>query len=173
MPCDLVTDANLCGANEGSVASSTMDQIDRAILNHLQEDGRLTNVELAERVRLSPSPCLRRVRTLEAEGMIQGYRAVLDPAQLGRGFQVFVAVELIRTDHDTILAFEEAVAQVTDVIECHSMFGRPDYILRVAVNDIAAYEALVRHTLSSLPGVGQMTSQIALKAIKPGGTLPV
>lgn len=156
-----------------SVASSAMDQLDRAILSHLQEDGRLTNAELADRVRLTPSPCLRRVRALEAEGAIQGYRAVLDPTMLGRGFQVFVSVDLIHTNHDTIVAFEGAVADLTEVIECHSMFGRPDYILRVAVADIAAYEAFVRHNLSSLPGVGQMTSQIALKAIKPGGTIPV
>lgn len=150
-----------------------MDELDRAILRHLQDDGRLSNAELAERVRLTPSPCLRRVRALEHAGVIRGYRAVLDPAQLGRGFQVFVSVDLVRTDHDTIETFESSVTDVAEVIECHSMFGRPDYILRVAVADIAAYEQLVRHTLSALPGVGELTSQIALKAIKPGGTLPV
>lgn len=150
-----------------------MDQTDREILRLVQQDGRLTNAELADRVRLTPSPCLRRVRALESEGVIRGYRAVLDPAAINRAFQVFVSVDLVHTDHDTIVNFEEAVAGVTDVTECHSMFGRPDYILRVAVADIAAYEELVRHTLSSLPGVGQLTSQIALKAIKPGGTLPV
>ena len=150
-----------------------MDQVDRAILRSLQEDGRLTNAELAERVRLTPSPCLRRVRALESSGVIQGYRAVLAPKAIGRGFQVFASVDLVRTDHDTIVTFEEAVADVVEVVECHSMFGRPDYILRVAVADIAGYESLLRHTLSNLPGVGQLTSQIALKAIKAGGTLPV
>lgn len=150
-----------------------MDQTDRAILRLIQEDGRLTNSELAERVRLTPSPCLRRVKALESDGVITGYRAVLDPASIGRAFQVFVSVDLTLTDHDTIVAFEEAVSEVTDVIECHSMFGRPDYILRVAVADISAYEELVRHTLSNLPGVAQLTSQIALKALKSGGILPV
>jgi DNA-binding Lrp family transcriptional regulator len=150
-----------------------MDQVDRDILRLLQEDGRLSNVELADRVRLTPSPCLRRVRNLEESGVITGYRAVIDPAAVGRAFQVFVYIDLALPDRKTIIAFEEGVMKLVDVIECHRMFGQPDYMLRIAMADMAAYERFVQDELASLPGVGRLTSQIAMKAVKPGGPLPV
>ncbi|MGC5016584.1 Lrp/AsnC family transcriptional regulator [Streptosporangium sp. DT93] len=150
-----------------------MDGTDRAILNLLQVDGRLSNLELAERVRLTPSPCLRRVRNLEDSGVITGYRAVIDPAAVGRGFQVVAYVELEGQDAETVTAFETAVLEIDDVVECLRMFGRPDYVLRVAVPDMEAYSQLCLERLGRLPGLDKLTSQIAMKALKTGGALPL
>ena len=105
-----------------------MDDLDRDILRHLQEDGRLSNVELAERVRLSPSPCLRRVRALERSGVIRGYHADIDPASVGRGLEITVHVELTFKDRATVEAFEAGIAAFDEVVECRRMFGVPDYI---------------------------------------------
>ncbi|GII95479.1 Lrp/AsnC family transcriptional regulator [Sinosporangium siamense] len=150
-----------------------MDATDRAILRLLQVEGRMSNLELAERVRLTPSPCLRRVRNLEETGVITGYRAVVDPAAVGRGFQVIVFVELTGQDAETVRAFEEAVMDIDDVIECLRMFGRPDYVLRVAVADMEAFSKLRMEKLGRLPGLDKMTSQIAMKSFKSAGTLPL
>ena len=151
-----------------------MDKIDRAILAHLQEDGRLSNVELAERVGLSPSPCLRRVRSLEAAGVISGYRAVLDPAKVDRAFQVLVHVTMAVGDRKaTMEAFEAGVAAIDEVVECRRMFGDPDYLLWVAAADLAAYEELYMAKLVGLPGVARTVSQLTMKTIKPGGRLPL
>jgi Lrp/AsnC family leucine-responsive transcriptional regulator len=150
-----------------------VDSIDHAILAHLQADGRLANVELAERVRLSASACLRRVRNLEASGAIAGYHAVIDPKAVGRGFQVTVHTTLILRNRTTITAFEEAVAALDEVIECHRMFGDPDYLIRVAVADSEAYEQFLINTFADLPGMARMTSQFTMKTIKPGGRLPL
>ena len=156
------------------LASYAMDKLDRAILAHLQEDGRLSNVELAERVGLSPSPCLRRVRSLEAAGVITGYRVVLDPAKVGCAFQVLVHVTMATGDRKaTMEAFEAGVAAIDEVIECRRMFGDPDYLLWVAVADLAAYERLYMGKLVGLPGVARTTSQLTLKTVKPSGQLPV
>ena len=150
-----------------------MDPIDRAILSHLQEDGRLSNVELAERVRLSPSACLRRVRNLEVAGVIQGYHAVIDPAAVGRGFQITVHATLILRNRETIEAFEAAVSALDEVIECRRMYGDPDYLIRVAVSDSEAYERFLMTKFADLPGLARMTSQFTMKTIKPGGRLPL
>jgi len=150
-----------------------MDAIDRAILAALQDDGRLSNRDLAARVRLSPSPCLRRVRRLEREGAIRGYHAELDPQAIGRGFEVFVQIDMQLKDRATIEAFEARVAALDAVVECRRLFGVPDYLLRVAVADLAAYEALFMADLADLPGVARLTSQFTMKAVKPGGRLPV
>jgi Lrp/AsnC family leucine-responsive transcriptional regulator len=150
-----------------------MDAIDRAILRHLQEDGRLTNVELAQRVNLSPSPCLRRVRALEDSGAIGGYHAEIDPAAVDRAFEVVVHAELMLKDRATVEAFEERIAQMDDVVECRRMFGIPDYVIRVAVADAAAYEAFYMTQLAELPGLARVNSQFTMKAVKPGGRLPL
>jgi DNA-binding Lrp family transcriptional regulator len=149
-----------------------MDRLDRAILSHLQTDGRLTNADLAERVRLSPSACLRRVRALEKAGVIAGYHAVVDPAAIDRGFQVLVDTTLTMRNRDTIAAFEEAVVALDEVVECHRMFGDPDYVIRVAVADVEAYERFLIDTFADLPGMARMTSQFAMKTIKAAGPLP-
>jgi Lrp/AsnC family transcriptional regulator, leucine-responsive regulatory protein len=150
-----------------------MDSVDRAILSALQDDGRLANVELAERVRLSPSATLRRVRNLEASGAIAGYHADIDPAAVGRGFQITVHATLIFRNRETIETFEAAVRELDEVIECQRMFGDPDYLIRVAVADSAAYEQFLINTFADLPGLARMTSQFTMKTIKPGGRLPL
>jgi Lrp/AsnC family leucine-responsive transcriptional regulator len=150
-----------------------VDSVDRAILSHLQHDGRLTNVELAERVRLSPSACLRRVRNLEEAGVIAGYHAVIDPAAVERGFQITVHATLIMRNRETIERFEAAVVELEDVIECRRMYGDPDYLMRVAVKDAEAYEHFLINVLADLPGLARMTSQFTMKTIKPGGRLPL
>jgi DNA-binding Lrp family transcriptional regulator len=143
-----------------------VDALDRAILYHLQADGRLSNVDLAERVRLSPSPCLRRVRALERRGIIRGYHADIDPAALGRGFEVTVHVELAFKDRATVEAFEAGIAALDEVVECRRMFGVPDYVVRVAVSDQAAYEAFYINKLAELPGLARVNSQFTMKMVK-------
>jgi len=150
-----------------------MDGIDRAILRQLQSDGRLANVELAERINLSPSPCLRRVRALERSGVIRGYHAEIDPAAVDLGFEVTVHVELSMKDRATVEAFESGIAACDEVIECRRMFGVPDYVIQVAVADQAAYEAFYMNKLAELPGLARVNSQFTMKMVKRGGTLPV
>ncbi|WP_028933490.1 Lrp/AsnC family transcriptional regulator [Pseudonocardia spinosispora] len=150
-----------------------MDTLDREILDLLQTDGRLPNLELAHRVGLSASPCLRRVRRLEDERIIVGYRAVIDPRAVGRSFDVLVYIDLSPIDESTITAFESAVQDVEDIVECHRMVSKPDYLLRVAVADLAAYERSYITHLATLPAVSRITSQIAMKTVKPGGRLPI
>jgi DNA-binding Lrp family transcriptional regulator len=149
-----------------------MDRIDMAILSHLMQDGRLANTELADRVGLSPSPCLRRVRQLERSGVITGYRAVVDPAAIGRGFEVLVHVEMGLQDQATIEAFEAEISQIDEVIECRRMFGHPDYLLWVATTGLAAYERLYMAKLTNLPGVARTNSQFTMKTVKTGDGLP-
>jgi DNA-binding Lrp family transcriptional regulator len=150
-----------------------LDAIDRAILRQLQDDGRLSNVELAERVRLSPSPCLRRVRALERSGAIRGYHADIDPAALGRGFEVTVHIELTLKDRATVEAFEAGIAGFDEVLECRRMFGLPDYVVRVAVADQEAYEAFYMGKLAELPGLARVNSQFTMKMVKAGAALAV
>jgi Lrp/AsnC family transcriptional regulator, leucine-responsive regulatory protein len=150
-----------------------MDTLDRAILRHLQEDGRLTNVELAERVRLSPSPCLRRVRALERAGVIRGYHADVDPAAVGRAFEVTVHVELALKDRATVEAFEAGLVALDEVVECRRMFGVPDYVVRVLVADQAAYETFYMNKMAELPGLARVNSQFTMKLVKGGGGLAV
>ncbi|MEV6979503.1 Lrp/AsnC family transcriptional regulator [Kitasatospora sp. NPDC093806] len=143
-----------------------LDAIDREILFHLSRDGRLTNVDLARRVGLTPPPCLRRVKRLEEGGVIAGYRAVIDPVALGRGLEVLIDVEVSATDRNTFEAFEATVAAYEEVIEFRRMFGRPDYFIRVAVSDHAAYEAFLTGRLSGLPNVLRLQSHLTMKTVK-------
>src|SRR5690606_24664476 len=113
-----------------------LDAVDRAIIEHLQQDGRLSNVALAERVHLTPGPCLRRVQRLEAEGVILGYSAEVSPEALGRSFEVILEVELTMFDAGTISHFEETMAGFDEVVELYRLFGSPDYFVRVAVADL-------------------------------------
>jgi DNA-binding Lrp family transcriptional regulator len=143
-----------------------MDDVDRAILCHLEVDGRLSNVDLAARVNLSPSPCLRRVRALEGAGVIRGYHAEIDPAAVGRGFQVLVHTNMMVKDQRTIEAFEALIQELDEVVECRRMFGDPDYLIWVATADIKAYELFYMNKLTHLPGVARMSSQITMKSVK-------
>jgi DNA-binding Lrp family transcriptional regulator len=145
-----------------------VDSTDRAIIDALVADGRLTNVDLAERVSLSPSACLRRVRALEESGVIRGYRAEIDPSAVGRGFEIEVTIELTHKDRATVEAFEERIARMAPVAECRRLFGVPDYLVRVAVADAAAYEAFYMNELAELPGIGRVNSQFTMKLVKGG-----
>jgi DNA-binding Lrp family transcriptional regulator len=150
-----------------------MDAIDRDILRSLQENGRMTNLELAKAVGLSPTPTLRRVRELERTGAIRGYRAIVDPEAVERSFQVLVWVDLVQGTRETIEAFESTLLDIPDVVEAQRLFGEPDYLLRVAVRDSTEYEQLYTTRIAALPGVRKARSQIAMKTIRQGLTLPV
>ncbi|MEU4171093.1 Lrp/AsnC family transcriptional regulator [Streptomyces sp. NPDC026665] len=148
---------------------SGIDAIDREILFHLREDGRLSNVELARRVGLTPPPCLRRVKRLEEAGIISGYRAVIDPAALGRALEVLIDIGISAQDRTTVEEFESTVAAYEEVIEFRRMYGRPDYFLRVAVADHAAYEAFLTGRLMGLPAVLSIESHLTMKTIRASG----
>ncbi|ATL32090.1 Lrp/AsnC family transcriptional regulator [Streptomyces formicae] len=145
-----------------------LDALDNEILFHLRQDGRLTNVELAKRVGLTAPPCLRRVKRLEETGVIAGYHAVINTEALGRGLEVLIDVEVSANDRKTYLEFEEVVASYEEVIEVRRMFGRPDYFIRVAVADHAAYEAFLTGKLTGLPCVLRVDSHLTMKTVKPG-----
>ena len=150
-----------------------MDDIDRKILAELQQDGRLTVTELADRAQLTPAPCHRRLRELERTGVITGYRAVLDPAAVGLGFEALVSVTLDRGDADTVCAFEAALAEVLEVRHAERLFGDPDYLLRVVSPDLNDYAALRDHKLATLPGVQRITSTIVMKRIIDNRPFPL
>ena len=143
-----------------------LDDIDRAIIDHLRLDGRLSNVALAEAVHLTPGPCLRRVQRLEAEGVIQGYAAQIDPSALGRGFEVILDVELAAYDRATVDGFETRMAAFDEVVELYRLFGSPDYYVRVAVADLEAYEHFLTEEVMTHPGVSKVSSRFAMKVLK-------
>jgi len=143
-----------------------LDQINEKILRELTRDGRLSNLELAARVGLSPSACLRRVQDLERRGIIAGYRARLDPAARGLGFVAYVAVGLSQHTKSAQEAFERAMARAPQVTECHNTTGTIEYLLRVEVADIAAYKTFHTEILGALPQVNAITSYIVLASPK-------
>jgi DNA-binding Lrp family transcriptional regulator len=149
-----------------------MDAVDRKILAVLQEEGRLTLTELSERVQLSVSPCHRRLRALERDGTIQGYRAVVDPAAVGLTFEALVFVTMRQEDRDTLLGFEEAVARIPNVLQAQRLFGDPDYLLRIVTADLAAYQQLEDDVLAALPGVQRLNSTLVMKRIVNDRPLP-
>jgi DNA-binding Lrp family transcriptional regulator len=151
----------------------SMDAIDRKIIAQLQAEGRLTVTELAERVKLSVAPCHRRLRALERAGVIRGYRAVVDAAALGLGFEVLVYVTMDREDAVTIADFESGLAKVAEVRHAERLFGDPDYLLRVATADLVAYQTLRDEKLATLPGVQRLTSTIVMKRVVDQRPLPV
>jgi Lrp/AsnC family leucine-responsive transcriptional regulator len=150
-----------------------LDAVDRDILRHLQADGRLTNVELAKRVRLSPSPCLRRVKSLEDRGYIRGYTALLDRGKVGRALHVVVMVSLTSQRQETLEAFERAVSRLEDVLECHLVAGESDYLLTVAATDLESYQRFFTKCLGELPGVASLRTLISMKTVKSTTALPV
>ncbi|WP_242910424.1 Lrp/AsnC family transcriptional regulator [Actinomadura terrae] len=143
-----------------------LDAIDREILLQLQRDGRLTNVELARRVGLTPPPCLRRVRRLEEAGVITGYRARVDPEATGRGLEVLVSIEVSVSDLRTLEGLEAAISACEEVVEFRRVFGAPDYHLRVLVADHTAYETFQTTKIICIPGVARVISQPTMKKIK-------
>lgn len=150
-----------------------LDAIDRRILQGLQEDGRLSNVDLAARIGLSPSPCLRRVRALEEAGAIRGYRATLDRESLGLGLTVFVGIKVARHNEEPATAFREAVRGLPQVVSCHLVSGEADFLLQVVVPDLAAYERFLLDTLLRLPWVADIRSNFAIQTVKGDSPLPL
>ncbi|NIA70908.1 Lrp/AsnC family transcriptional regulator [Pelagibius litoralis] len=153
--------------------SMNLDGIDRKILAALQADGRLSNVELAEHVGLSPSPCLRRVRLLEEAGIIDRYVALVDQRSVGLPVSVFISIKLERQQEEDLDRFEAEVSAYPEVLECYLMTGTQDYLLRVVVADLAAYERFLKTRLTRVENVAAIESSFALKQVKYTNVLPL
>lgn len=151
----------------------TLDPIDRRILTALQADGRMTNQDLSEQVGLSPSPCLRRLRQLETEGVIFRYVALVDPEAVGLSVTAFIRVRLDRQDDRQLTRFEATVASFPEVMECYLMTGDCDYQLRVVFESLGAFEDFLRQKLTRIEGVAQVTTSFALRPITYKTSLPV
>ncbi len=150
-----------------------MDRYDRHILEVLQQDGRISNKQLAERVNLSESACLRRVRALEDSGTIQRYVAMLSQDKIGVSGDVLVHIGLHREEQSELAAFEEAVRQIPEVMECYLMTGEFDYLLRVVVADMADFERIHKEELTRLPGVARVNSSVAIRKVLKRTALPL
>ncbi|GAB2837632.1 Lrp/AsnC family transcriptional regulator [Actinocorallia aurea] len=146
--------------------SVSLDSVDREILFQLARDGRMSNVELARRVGLTPPPCLRRVKRLEDAGVITGYRAEIAPEALDRSLEVVLSVDIAVNDLQTVDGFESVIAALEEVLEFRRMFGRPDYYIRVGVSDQVAYERFLTQKIMPLPAVSRVDSHLTMKRIK-------
>jgi Lrp/AsnC family leucine-responsive transcriptional regulator len=152
---------------------SALDDLDRKILQHLQRDGRMSLADLAEKVGLSPSPCLRRVRMVERDGVIARYVAVLDQRAVGLPVSVFVSIKLDSQRQEALDRFAKAIERWPEVLECYLMTGPRDYWLRVVVPDLAAYERFLKQKLTRLEGIASIESSFALEQVKYTNVLPV
>jgi Lrp/AsnC family leucine-responsive transcriptional regulator len=150
-----------------------LDAFDRKILAALQRDGRLSNVQLAEEIGLSPSPCLRRVRMLEDAGVIRGYQAILDRDEVGLGMTIFVGIKVERHTDERAEAFRQAVTALPEVISAFLVSGESDFLLQVVVPDLRAYDRFVTGKLLKLPGVSDIRSNFAINTVKAPGPLPL
>ncbi|MCH9695162.1 MAG: Lrp/AsnC family transcriptional regulator [Gammaproteobacteria bacterium] len=150
-----------------------IDRYDKLILEALQKDGRISNVQLAAAVSLSESACLRRVRALEESGMIDRYAALISQPKVGLSGNVFVHIGLHREEESELAAFEDAVRDIPEVMECYLMTGEFDYLLRVVVSDMADFERLHRDSLTRLPGVARVNSSVAIRTVQKKTELPL
>ncbi len=150
-----------------------LDLIDIKILNELQKDSSLSNVELAKRVHLSPSPCLMRVKTLKENGVIRNYVALADPKLLGLGLNVFISISLKEQSKESLALFEKRLSQHDEVMECYLMTGDSDYLIRVAVADMGALEKFILEQLTPIPGIEKIRSSFALKQVRYKTALPL
>ena len=150
-----------------------LDLIDLKILEELQQDGALSNVELARRVHLSPSPCLARVRALEAEGVIDRYVAIASAKALGLGLNVFISISLKSQSKEALAHFEHRISEHDEVMECYLMTGDSDYLIRVQLADIAALEKFILEQLTPIPGIEKIRSSFALKQVRYKTALPI
>lgn len=151
----------------------SFDRIDRNILNELQNDGRISNVELSKRVGLSPTPCLERVKKLEQDNVITGYSADLNPKYLDAALLVFVEITLTRTAPDVFEEFSKAVMDVGVIQECHLVSGNFDFLLKTRVSDMQAYRNLLGDTLLTLPSVSESRTYVVMEEVKTGNKLPI
>jgi Lrp/AsnC family leucine-responsive transcriptional regulator len=158
---------------ETTMATPALGKTDRKLLDLLQKDGRITNLELAERAALSPSACLRRVRALEEAGIIRGYVALLDPAKIGLGLLAFVTVKLEKRGRMPTDAFARACRDWPEVAACHATTGDMDYLLRVHVADLAHFSRFVMDSLLKHPGVIDVKSSFVLEQVKETTALPI
>lgn len=150
-----------------------LDATDLRILDQLQRDGALSNVELARRVHLSPSPCLARVKALEASGVIDRYVAIANATQLGLGVNVFISISLKSQSKESLADFERRIAEHDEVMECYLMSGDSDYLIRVTVADIGALERFIVEQLSPISGIDKIRSSFALKQVRYKTALPL
>jgi len=154
-------------------ANIALDRIDRRLLAALQENGRLTVAELADKVGLTASPCSRRLRILEEGGIINRYAALLDQKRVGLPVSVFVSIKLERQQEDKLHRFEDAIRRCPEVLECYLMTGPRDYLLRVVARDLADYERFVKDTLTRIDGIANIESSFALGQVKHSSALPL
>lgn len=155
------------------MAIENLDPVDRRLLKALQEDGRISNAELARRCNLSPAACFERVRRLRERGVITGYAALIDPAKVGRGLMIFVEVLLDRTTGDMFEAFAESVRRQPEVLECHMVAGGFDYLIKARVGDMDAYRAFLGDVLVRMPGVRETRTYAVLEEVKSTTALPL
>jgi Lrp/AsnC family leucine-responsive transcriptional regulator len=151
----------------------TYDSTDRAILARLQQDGRIANVDLAEAVALSPSACLRRVRALEQDGLIAGYRVELDRARLGLDLTVFVELRVDRHSRENAARIEAKLTAIPEIVACHVISGRADILVEAAVANLAAYEHLLIDQILTIPSIVDAHSTFAIRTVKTRGPLPL
>jgi len=151
----------------------SLDDTDRRLLKALQDDGRITNADLAKRCNLSPAACHDRVRRLRERGVIVGYAAILDPAQVERALLIFVEVRLEHTTRTDFDAFAEAVARVPEILECHMVAGGFDYLVKARVRDMKAYRAFLGDVIVALPGVRETRTYAVLEEVKHTNALPL
>lgn len=157
----------------GDLQRKSLDRMDLKILEQLQQNSRVSNTELAQRIGLSATPCSERVKTLEKQGFIDSYGAKLNPRLLNLELLVFVEISLLRTSADVFAEFSEAVAKLPQVLECHLVSGNFDYLLKARVADIAAYRKLLGETLLTLPGVSASRTYVVMEEVKEAQTLPL
>ncbi|MDO6682701.1 MULTISPECIES: winged helix-turn-helix transcriptional regulator [unclassified Oceanobacter] len=150
-----------------------LDRLDRRILQELQKEGRISYVDLAERVSLSSTPCIERVKRLEKDGYIEGYYARLNPALMGYGMLVFVEISLSYQSPDAFQRFNQAVDTLPYLLECHLVSGDADYLIKARINDMSEYRALLGDMLLTLPGVKNSRSYIVMEEVKETAQLPV
>lgn len=150
-----------------------LDHLDVSILRLMQGNGRMSNQEIADKVGLSPSPCLRRIKRLEAEGVINRYVALVNPEAIGLSVVAFVRVRLDRQDDRNLERFEAAVSEFSEVMECYLMTGESDYQLRVLVGSLDEFEQFLRHKLTKVEGVSQVTSSFALRPVIYKTEIPI
>jgi Lrp/AsnC family transcriptional regulator, leucine-responsive regulatory protein len=150
-----------------------LDRVDRRLLDVLQTEGRLSNVALAERVHLSPSPCLRRLKALEHDGVIAGYRAMLDREAVGLGLTAFVEIKVEGHSEDLAAAMEAAVNAMPEVVSSHIVSGDADFLLEVVVPDLRSYERFLLGSLLKLPGVKDVRTNFAIRTVKAPSPLPL
>jgi DNA-binding Lrp family transcriptional regulator len=155
------------------MAGPALDAVDYEILSALQDDGRITNVDLAARVGLTAPPCLRRVRSLEQRGIIKGYHAKLDPALLGYGITVFALVSLRSQAESDLQAFEDHIASLPQVRECHMLNGEIDFILKIVAPDLQAFQQFLTSNLTTAPNVASVKTSLTIRTSKDSPGVPI